>query len=126
MRWYQILRELRMEISTMIMLSGILLTVFTVNHYFLRSSLPAFFLNIDDHIGAWIVWVAVIGPLLLLIGVFYFQDTIRKRREFRRLIDTDSKAKFFRNQARLTEIAQVLGNEYWGRMEQKAAEFNLK
>lgn len=110
----------------MIMLGGFLFTLFTVNHYFLRNSLPDFFLDIDNRIGPWIVWVAVIGPLLLLIGVFYFQDTIRKRREFRQLIDTDSKAKFVRNQARLVEIAQALGNEYWGRIEQKAAEFNLK
>ncbi len=61
-----------------------------------------------------------------MIGGWYFQDTIRKQREFKRLIQTDSKAKFVRDQTRLVEIARILGTRYWNMLEDKAASFHLK
>lgn len=126
MRFSRIVRDLRLEISTMIFLAGLILTILTLNHYVFRPSLPDFFLDIDNRIGPWIVWVAVVGPLILMIGGWYFQDTIRKQREFKRLIQTDSKAKFVRDQTRLVEIARILGTRYWNMLEDKAASFRLK
>jgi hypothetical protein len=122
-----ILRELRLEISAMVFAAGLLMTILTINRYAFASSLPDFLRDIDQRIGNWIIWVGFFGILLLLAGGWYFQDTIRKRREFRRLLDTDSKAKFVRNQQRLEELAYwYLGAEYLKQVEAKKAEFAIR
>lgn len=132
MRPGEILRELRLEMSAMVFIAGLVMTVLTVNHYFLGgfssgSKLPDFLQDIDRRIGNWIVWVAFLGVLVVLIGGWYFQDMIRKRREFGRLLNTDSKAKFVRSQQRLEELAHwYLGREYMRKVEAKKQEFAIK
>lgn len=128
MRLQDLPRELRLELSAMFFIPGVLLTIFAVNHYVIgRGNLPEFLLDIDVRIGEWIVWVAVVGPILFLGGGWYFFDTIRKRREFVRLIDTDSKAKFVRNQDRIERLAWMfLGSEYVKKVQKKKEEFNLR
>lgn len=107
---------------------GIILTILAINRYGITPArLPEFFQDLDQRIGAWMIWVAFIGPLLLLGGGWYFFDTIRKRREFGRLIDIDSKAKFTRNQDRLEKLAWLyLGSEYTRKVQRKKEEFNIK
>jgi len=126
----RIFRELRLELAAMVFFGGIVLTMFAVNRYALGGAggtiLPGFLKDVDRWIGEWIVWIAVAGPILLLSGGWYFIDTIRKRREFDRLIDTDSKAKFVRNQDRIEFLAWLLGSGYHKRAEAKKTEFNLK
>lgn len=122
-----LLRELRLELSAMIFITGIILTVFIADRYAIgTNNLPDLLRNIDLGIGAWMVWLLVIGPVLLLGGGWYFIDTIRKRREFERLIDTDSKAKFVRNQDRIEQLAWILGTSYGKRVQAKKVEFAIK
>lgn len=115
----------------MVFFAGVVMTILTINRYALGghgpdSRLPDFLQDIDTRIGNWIIWVAFVGILLLFSGGWYFGDTIRKRREFNRLIETDSKAKFVRNQDRLEELAYFyLGSEYRKRVEAKKREFDL-
>jgi hypothetical protein len=123
----RLVRELRLELSAMFFIAGIVLTIFPVGHYFVKApNLPPILQDIDLRLGEWNVWLIVLGPLLLLSGGYYFIDTIRKRREFERLIDTDSKAKFVRNQDRIEFLAWLLGKQYHQRSERKKVEFNLK
>ncbi|HEV8595181.1 MAG TPA: DUF3198 domain-containing protein [Thermoplasmata archaeon] len=128
MRLSHLPRELRLELSAMFFFPGIILTIFAVNHYLVGAArLPDFLRDIDTKIGLWHVWVAFLGPLLLLGGGWYFFDTIRKRREFARLMDIDSKAKFVRNQDRLERLAWMyLGSEYTKRVQKKKDELNIK
>lgn len=122
-----LLRELRLELSAMIFITGIILTIFIVDRYAIgTNNLPDLLRNIDLGIGAWMVWLLVIGPILLLGGGWYFIDTIRKRREFERLIDTDSKAKFVRNQDRIEQLAWILGTGYGKRVQTKKVEFGIR
>ncbi len=111
----------------MFFIAGIVLTVFVADHYFIpKASLPSVLQDIDRYLGEWNVYLTILGPLLLLSGGYYFFDTIRKRREFERLIETDSKAKFVRNQDRIEKLAWLLGRNYYRKSEEKKVEFNLK
>lgn len=107
-----LLREIKLELSYAILALGMLLTLFVIFNYLLLSSLPQSLVNIVDAVGNWIVWFVVVGPVLILVGGWYFGDTVRKRREFRKLINVPSKAHFVRNQDRLGELAWYLGSEY--------------
>jgi len=123
----RILRELRLELSAMVFTGGIILTVFLVDRYAIGpENLPDVLRNINTWIGEWMVWNIVVGPILLFAGGWYFIDTVRKRREFERLIDTDSKAKFVRSQDRIEFLAWILGSSFHKRVETKKVEFNLK
>jgi len=111
----------------MCFIAGIILTTFAIDHYFVgQANLPGVLKDIDRYLGEWNVFLIVLGPLLLTIGGYYFFDTIRKRREFDRLLEADSKAKFVRNQDRIEKLAWLLGKDYYRRSEEKKVEFNLK
>ena len=129
---WKVTRGIRLELGAMVFFAGLIMVVLMVNHYFLGGSgsgsvLPDFFKDIDRYLGEWIIWVAVLGLLLFAVGGYYFFDTIRKRREFNRLLDTDSKAKLVSNQERLERLAYVyLGSDYEKRFEAKKRELNIK
>lgn len=127
MRWF---REWRLEIGVMILIIGITLTILIVGNFLVPdtcSSPPDFACDIiRNKIGNWMVWFFVAGPIFLLAGIFYVGDTVRKYREFNRLIDTDSKAKFVQNQDRIEYLAWLLSSRLEKRVEKKKKEFKIK
>ncbi len=102
------------------------MTLFVIFHFLLRGVLPRAFLDILDAIGGWIVWFVVVGPVLVIVGGWYFGDTIRKKREFEELIDVHSKARFVRNQARLEELSWYLPSEYHRRIRERKRHWKIR
>lgn len=123
------LREFRLELSLMIFLLALFMTVLAATWLIppLNEVTPDVLKDLHDRIGAWMVWVSFLGPFVLLPGgLFYFVDTVRKRREFERLIDTKSKAQFVRNQDRLEYLAYYfLPDEHRRRVDEKKREFRI-
>ncbi|MFQ5919415.1 MAG: DUF3198 domain-containing protein [Thermoplasmata archaeon] len=107
-----LLREYRLEISSFVLVLGLVPTVLVIFHFFLRPFLPSTVIDLLDAIGNWFIWLVVIGPLLILVGGWYFVDTLRKQREFERLIEVPSKAHFVRNRERLENLTWYLPREY--------------
>lgn len=120
------LREYALELSSIIFMVGLVMTALVVMKYFFEGGLPFFLKDILAGIGDWIVWMTVIGPLLLMGGGWYFFDGIRKRREFSRLADTDSKAVFVRNLDRIEELAYFLTQKHKDLLDEKREEFKVK
>ncbi|MHA2218898.1 MAG: DUF3198 domain-containing protein [Candidatus Hodarchaeales archaeon] len=79
-----------------------------------------------DTIGDWIYWCILIGPVLLIAGGWYFFDNINKRREFKELIATTSKAKFIRNQDNIEFLAWKLTQKHQNQLADKKKEFHIK
>ena len=122
-----LLRDLRYELSTLIFGLGILSMLLAVTYWLLPGSTPDWLLNIDRAINNWMIWVAFLGFLALLAGGYYFIDTIRKEREFDRLVSTTSKEIFVKNQKRIEELAYYhLPSAYEKRYLQKRKEFRIK
>ena len=122
-----LLRDLRYELSTLVFGLGILSMVLMVTYWIVPGSTPDWLLNIDKAIDNWMIWVAFLGFLALLAGGYYFIDTIRKEREFDRLVNTTSKEIFVKNQKRIEELAYYhLPSAYEKRYLQKRKEFRIK
>jgi len=122
-----LLRNLRYELSTLVFGLGILSMVLVITAWLIRGVTPQWLLNIDDAVGNWMIWVAFLGFLALLGGGYYFIDTIRKEREFDRLVTTTSKEIFVKNQKRIEELAYYhLPASYEKRYQQKRKEFRIK
>lgn len=122
-----ILRNLRYELSTVVFGLGILSMILAITYWLLPGVTPQVIMNINNAIGNWMIWVAFLGFLALIGGGYYFIDTIRKEREFYRLVNTTSKEIFVKNQKRIEELAYYhLPASYEKRYQQKRKEFRIK
>jgi hypothetical protein len=125
----KILREFRLELSLMVFLLAAFMTILAATWAVpaLTDVSPDFVRDLHNRLGAWMVWVAFFGPFILLPGgLFYFADTVRKRREFERLIVTRSKAQFVHHQDRLEYLAYYfLTEEHRQRVAEKKREFKI-
>ncbi len=120
------LREYALELSSIVLMLGVIMTFFVVLEYVFKEVLPFYLEDILNNIGGWIVWMVVAGPIFLIGGGWYFFDGIMKRREFNSLIDTDSKAIFVRNYDRLEELAYYLTENHKQRFYDKRDLFKIK
>ncbi len=119
-------REIKLEISYIVLALGAFLTLLVIFDFFLRGSLPQPLTDILDAFGNWIVWFVVVGPLLTLVGGWYFIDTVRKQREFEKLVNVSSKAHFVRNQERLEELSWYLRADYGKRLAERKKRWQIK
>ncbi|TLZ81585.1 MAG: DUF3198 domain-containing protein, partial [Methanobacteriota archaeon] len=97
-------RELRYELSSLIFGLGILGMIFSLTQYLIPIQSPDWLQSIHRAVGNYVVWEAFLGFLAVLGGGFYFVDTIRKEREFERLLSTPSKEVFVKNMGRIEEL----------------------
>ena len=122
-----LLREFRYETSTLIFGLGVFGMVLWTTQNFFAAQSPDFLRNIHRAIGGYVFWVGVLGFFAVLVGGFYFFDTILKDREFGRLISTPSKEVFVKNLERLENLADYhLPSAYRERVFEKKREFRLK
>ncbi len=120
-------RELRYELSTLIFGLGILGMVFSLTQYLLPTQSPEWLQSIHRAVGPYVIWEGFFAFLALLAGGFYFVDTIRKEREFERLVSTTSKELFVKNLKRLEELTyDHLPSAYQRRFLEKKREFRIK
>jgi Protein of unknown function (DUF3198) len=121
------LRDFRYEITGVVFGLGILSMFFALTAYVFPTQSPDWLKAINASIGNWMIWVAFLGILALLGGGFYFIDTLRKEREFDRLVSTTSKETFVKNQKRIEELAYYhLPSAYEKRYLEKRREFRIK
>ncbi len=120
------MKEFALELSSMVLMVGAIMAFFLVLKYGFEDVLPFYLKDILDGIGNWIVWMVVLGPILLMGGGWYFFDGLNKRREFSKLIDTDSKAVFLRNHDRLEELAYHLTESHKQIFYDKRDSFKIK
>src|SRR5437762_13891647 len=94
-------RELRYELSTLILALGVLGTVLSLTQYLVPTGSPDWLQSIHRAVGNYVVWEAFLGFLAVLAGGFYFADTIRKERGLERLIPTPPTEVPVRNRNRI-------------------------
>lgn len=121
-----ILREFRLEISSLVFVLGIIPTVLVILNSFFKDSLPSTVVDLLNAIGPWFVWLLVVGPILTLIGGFYFIDTLRKQRQFEKLVNVPSKARFVHNRERLETLTWYLPGEYRERYIKQRRRWKIK
>ncbi len=81
--------------------------------------------SIMTGLGGYIFWEAIVAALVMLVGMFDLYDTIKKTREFEKLMTTTSKEVFLKNRKRVKHLAEYdLPERYWRRVQQK--ELDLK
>jgi hypothetical protein len=120
-------REFRYELSALFLVLGFLAMVFSLTYWLIPGQSPDWLRSIHTAVGQYVVWEAFLGFLALLAGGFYFVDTIRKEREFERLISTTSKELFVKNLKRIETLTyEHLPSAYERRFLEKRREFRIR
>ena len=113
--WYG---DHRMEMGIVWMLIGGFLT-FIAAVSPASDSTPGFVYGLVAAIGNWFYWFWLIGPLLFMAGIWYFTDTLKKRKEFEKYMEIESKAKFVQHIKKLEELSWYLKKEDRMRLAEK-------
>lgn len=123
-----ILTEFRFELSSFLSLVFGFLTLVSVVGVFFTDKLPTWLSSLQDlsdPFGNWSYWFVVIGPLGLIICVWWLYDYVKKTRELAKLIDTPSRAKFVRNIDDIEFLAWSLPQRFEDKVLAKKKEFGL-
>lgn len=115
-----------LQLGLVLFIVGIILTILSIFGVFYGDSDINFLKRMTDAIGDWIYWCILLGPVLLIAGGWYFFDNILKRKEFKELMETTSKAKFIRNQDRVEFLAWKLTSRHQEQLSEKKKEFHIK
>ena len=122
----KILQEFKLEISAILLVLAIFLMIIVITANFFPNESPDLLKRVHDDVGSWIVWLDVLAPILLLVSGYYFGATLIMSREFEKLIDTNSRAVFSRNQDRLEELAFNLTENHRKRLQEKKDELKIR
>lgn len=123
-------QDFRFEISGALFVVGLILVFLAVLGYVPQAREWARGIAVLDNIlqglGPWIFWEAIIAAIVMLIGGLDFADTVKKAREFEKLIATTSKESFLKNLKRIEGLAtEALPERYWRRLERKKVELKV-
>lgn len=119
------LRKHQVILSLILLLIGAYLFILGLFGVVLKDISPQVITDLNETIGNWTYWFLVIGGFLTFVFTWYLIDRYIKLREFRGLIETNSKKKFLQNIARIEELAISLGPKYEDKVMEKEDEYNI-
>ncbi len=130
------LTEFRLELSSLLsIVFGILTVIAVVGSFFKTTSgtvvtynlpkLLGFLGQLATPFGQWVTYLLVIGPIGLIVCLWWLYDYIKKVRELGKLIDTPSRSKFVRNLDDIEYLGWVLPQRFEDRVLEKKKEFKL-
>lgn len=126
MSFRRFLTTYTLHFGLILFIIGVVVTVLGIFGVFFIDQAPDFIKGTLDSIGAWKYWCVLLGPVLIIAGGWYFFDNLSKRREFKELMDTTSKAKFIRNLDRTEFLAWKLTPEHQKQFTKKKKKFHIK
>ncbi|MGM0404729.1 MAG: DUF3198 domain-containing protein [Thermoplasmatota archaeon] len=119
------LRENQIILSIIVLIIGAYLFILGLFSVVLSDYAPEALLSMADVMGNWIYWLFVLGAFLTLAFSWNLVDIYLKIREFKELMDTESKSKFIKNIARIETLALHLGTDYEDKVIEKEEEYNI-
>jgi len=115
----------QIPLSIIALIAGLFLFILGLFEVVLTDYSPALVSDMGDVIGDWIYWFLVVGGFLTLIFGWLIIDRFKKMKEFKDLVETESKSKFIKNIARIETLALSLGPQYEDKVIEKEEEFNI-
>ncbi|MFW6038486.1 MAG: DUF3198 domain-containing protein [Candidatus Saliniplasma sp.] len=119
------LKDNQIIISIIVIIAGAYLFILGLFSVILSDYAPETLLSMSEFMGNWIYWLFVMGAFLIFAFSWYLIDLYLKLKEFKELMDTESKSKFIKNIARIETLAVQLGSEYEDKVIEKEDEYNI-
>lgn len=122
------LTEYRLELSGMFIVLFSFLTIIGVVGAFLEDGLPSYLMFLNDltePVGSWAYWFVAVGPIGLVVAIWWLYDYVKKTKKLADLIGTPSRAKFVRNLDDIEYLAWSLPRRYEKQVLQRKRDFGL-
>lgn len=114
-----------LEIGAVVGVLGLILTIISFTYSFADTT-PGWLKGYDTLVnraeGNYNLILFIAGPLMLIIGGFYFGEQLVLRRRFERMIDTPKKSEFVSRRRDLEDLSKRLPDQYGKRIRQKEGE----
>jgi uncharacterized membrane protein len=108
--------ERAMELSVLMTLIGVVLTVISLAD--ITAGTAGF--------GGWSYWTVVVGLILFAFGLYWLAGYLRNVRDFRRLMEEESKAAFIKNMDDVEYLAWKLPTRYEDELMAKKKRLGIK
>ncbi|MDD1743142.1 MAG: DUF3198 domain-containing protein [Methanomassiliicoccales archaeon] len=108
--------ERAMELSALMTLVGVVLTVISLAD--ITAGTAGF--------GGWSYWTVVVGLIIFAFGLFWLAGHLRNVRDFRRLMEEESKAAFIKNMDDVEYLAWKLPTRYEDELMAKKKRLGIK
>lgn len=120
-------REFRLELSTLMVAVGGLLTLVGLTGIFPPPvSSPLYpLVPLAKSSQGWVYWYSGIGPALIVGGAWWLYDSIRKIMQLYEYLNVDSKAKFVKNLDEIEYLAWLLPRKYEELVLDKKKQFKM-
>jgi len=124
----KLFKQYMIEISFLLFMIGVFFLIISVFSVFLFDSVPRGLLPLIEPINEtrYDYWLILIGPAMTGLGYYYLNQNRKYKKEFNKLIDTESKATFIKSQDRIEYLAWNLGGDYRQVLYRKKKEFKIK
>lgn len=123
-----VMTEYRMEISATLMILFGLASLIGILGAVTGNQLTGFWGTFQDLVapfGNWVYWLAFVGPIGFIFSLWWVLDFILKIRKLKDMINTESKARFIKNQDDIEYIAWRLPRKYKMLVARKKAELRI-
>lgn len=118
-----------LEIGAVVAAIGLLLTIVSFTYSFADTT-PGWLKGYDGLVnrseGNYNLILFIAGPIMLIIGGFYFGEQLVLRRRFERLLDTPRKSEFSTRRRDLEDLAKRLPDDFRARIDAKESEFTSR
>jgi len=114
-----------LEIGAVVGALGLILTIISFTYAFADTTptwLQGYGKLVNREEGNYNLILFIAGPLMLIIGGFYFGEQLVLRRRFDRMIDTPKKSEFVSRRKDLEDLSKRLPDQYGKRIRQKESE----
>jgi len=123
-----IMTEYRAELGIIFLILFSIASFLGLIGAFMGSDLPGgwdIFQDLITPIGSWAYWLSVIGPLGLIVTLWWDFDYFFKIRKLKEYMDTSSKAKFLKNLDDVEYLAWRLPRKYKMMVAEKKKELKI-
>ena len=118
-----------LEIGGILLAVGVVLTVISFTYSFVHPTpgwLASYRSLVARSEGDYNLILFILGPILLIMGGFYFGEQLVLRRRFERLLDTPKKSEFASRRKDLEDLSKRLPTSFSEKIEAKESEFKSK
>jgi hypothetical protein len=118
-----------LEIGGILTVVGLVATLISFTYNWVHPT-PSFLNKYDALVnrqeGNYNLILLIAGPIVLIMGIFYFGEQLVLRRRFERLLDTPKRSEFSSRRRDLEDLARRLPEGFMAKIEAKESEFKSK
>ena len=119
-------RELRLPVTILMLIVGLILLLTGVIWIWFPRISAGLLSELANSLANWNYYGLVAGIILLIFGIWYLYDFIKKRKTLLEKMKTDRRSEFVKRRKELEKIAKSLPRKYEKMLLEKMEELKIK